>query len=307
MQWNLDQLSCLLAAADSGSFSAAARRLGKAQSAVSTAIAHLELDLGLTLFDRRRRTPVLTAEGEAIVLEAREILRQCDQLAARANALASGEESRLTLAVDEALPYPPLMEALTVLAERWPALELSLLNGAQDDIPSWVADGTADLGVLFSQPTLPETLSVRQIARLSQTAIVAADHPLANEREVRLSTLSRYRQLVVASPLGGNPLGGNPLGGNPLGGHRLARLSPRVWQLNSYYAIAELVSQGIGWALVPEHIAAYPMYRALVSRLAISELPEPASVGVELVRRRAAGQGPIARWLEGELSARLSR
>ncbi|MDW5378476.1 LysR family transcriptional regulator [Halomonas sp. HP20-15] len=302
MQWNLDQLGCLLAAADSGSFSAAARRLGKAQSAVSTAIAHLELDLGLTLFDRRRRTPVLTAEGEAVVLEAREILRQCDQLAARASALASGEESRLTLAVDEALPYPPLMEALTVLAERWPALELSLLNGAQDDIPSWVADGTADLGVLFSQPTLPETLSVRQIARLSQTAIVAAAHPLAGEREVRLSTLSRHRQLVVASALGGNPLGGAPLGG-----HRLARLSPRVWQLNSYYAIAELVSQGIGWALVPEHIAAYPMYRSLVSRLAISELPEPASVGVELVRRRAAGQGPIARWLENELSARLSR
>lgn len=297
MQWNLDQLDCLLAAADSGSFSAAARRLGKAQSAVSTAIAHLELDLGLTLFDRRRRTPVLTAEGEAVVLEAREILRQCDQLAARASALASGEESRLTLAVDEALPYPPLMEALTVLAERWPALELSLLNGAQDDIPSWVADGTADLGVLFSQPTLPEALSVRQIARLSQTAIVAADHPLAGEREVRLSTLSRHRQLVVASPLGGTPLGG----------HRPARLSPRVWQLNSYYAIAELVSQGIGWALVPEHIAAYPMYRSLVSRLTISELPEPASVGVELVRRRAAGQGPIARWLENELSARLSR
>ena len=297
MQWNLDQLGCLLAAADSGSFSAAARRLGKAQSAVSTAIAHLELDLGLTLFDRRRRTPVLTAEGEAVVLEAREILRQCDQLAARANALASGEESRLTLAVDEALPYPPLMDTLTVLAERWPALELSLLNGAQDDIPSWVADGTADLGVLFSQPTLPETLSVRQIARLSQTAIVAADHPLAGEREVRLSTLSRHRQLVVASPLGGTPLGGQ----------RLARLSPRVWQLNSYYAIAELVSQGIGWALVPEHIAAYPMYRSLVSRLMISELPEPASVGVELVRRRAAGQGPIARWLERELSARLSR
>ena len=126
---------------------------------------------------------------------------------------------------------------------------------------------------------------------------IAADHPLAGEREVRLSTLSRHRQLVVASPLGGTPLGGQ----HP------ARLSPRVWQLNSYYAIAELVSQGIGWALVPEHIAAYPMYRSLVSRLMISELPEPASVGVELVRRRAAGQGPIARWLERELSARLSR
>lgn len=296
MHWNLDQLTCLLAAAEHGSFSAAARQLGKAQSAVSTAIAHLELDLGLTLFDRRHRTPTLTAAGQAMVREAREILRQCDQLEARARALASGEESHLTLAVDEALPYPPLMDALRVLAERWPALELSLLNGAQDDIPTWVADGTADLGILFSQPSLPEILTARQIARLSQTAIVAVDHPLADESDVRLSTLSRHRQLVVASPLGSTP-----------GGNRSARLSPRIWQLNSYYAIAELVTQGIGWALVPEHIAAYPMYRALVRRLTIGDLPAPPGVSVELVRRRAAGQGPIARWLEDELSTRLSR
>lgn len=292
MHWNLDQLACLLAAAEHGSFSAAARKLGKAQSAVSTAIAHLEVDLGLTLFERSGRTPTLTAAGIAMISEAREILRQCDQLQARAQALASGEEPRLTLAVDEALPYPPLMDALLALAGRWPALELSLLNGAQAEIPHWVDNGTADLGVLFSQPTLPTALAVRQIARLSQTAIVAAQHTLARQPTVRLSTLSRYRQLVVSSPLGGN---------------RQARLSPRVWQLNSYYAIAELVAQGIGWALVPEHIADYPMYREQLRRLTIDELPDPPSVGVELVHRRAGAQGPIARWLQDELSARLSR
>lgn len=292
MHWTLDQLLCLLTAAESGSFSAAARRLGKAQSAVSTAIAHLEVDLGLTLFDRRGRTPVLTAAGQAMVSEAEEILRQCEQLEARARALASGEEARLTLAVDEALPYPPLMETLLALAEQWPALELSLLNGAQDDIASWVDEGTADLGVLFSQPTLPATLTARQIARLSQTAIVATHHPLGAQREARLSALSRHRQLVVASRLGGR---------------RMPHLSPRVWQLNSYYAIAELVAQGIGWALVPEHIASYPMYRESVRRLTILELPQPPSVGVELVHRRDGGQGPIARWLQEALSERLCR
>lgn len=280
-----------MAAAATGSFSAAARQLGKAQSAVSTAIANLEADLGLTLFDRQGRTPVLTAAGEAVVAEAREILRQCDQLQARALTLASGEEPRLTLAVDEALPYPPLMETLVALAERWPALELSLLNGAQDEIARWVDEGTAHIGVLFSQPSLPPALSVRQIARLSQAAIVATRHPLARHSEIRLSMLSRHRQLIVASRLGGR---------------HVPRLSPRVWQFNSYYAIAELVTQGIGWALVPEHIAAYPMYREQLKRLAITELPEPPRVGVELVHRRAAAQGPIARWLQDELSVRLS-
>lgn len=64
---SLEQFKALLAAAETGSFSAAARRLGKAQSVVSTAIANLEIDLGLELFDRSGRYPVLTEAGAASV------------------------------------------------------------------------------------------------------------------------------------------------------------------------------------------------------------------------------------------------
>lgn len=57
---SLEHFKALLATAETGSFSAAARRLGKAQSVVSAAIANLEIDLGLALFDRSGRYPVLT-------------------------------------------------------------------------------------------------------------------------------------------------------------------------------------------------------------------------------------------------------
>lgn len=57
---NLQQLETLLMVVNTGSFSAAARKLGKAQSAVSTAISDLEIDLDLQLFDRSGRYPVLT-------------------------------------------------------------------------------------------------------------------------------------------------------------------------------------------------------------------------------------------------------
>ena len=80
MSLSLESLQLLVAAADSGSFSAAARRLGKAQSAVSTGIANLEIDLGLTLFDRSGRLPRLTAPGERMVAEARALLAQQGQL-----------------------------------------------------------------------------------------------------------------------------------------------------------------------------------------------------------------------------------
>lgn len=60
MHYSPESLIAFVEAASLGSFSAAARKLGKSQSTVSTAIAHLEIDLGLTLFDREKRYPVLT-------------------------------------------------------------------------------------------------------------------------------------------------------------------------------------------------------------------------------------------------------
>ena len=77
-----------VATAEAGSISAAARRLGKAQSAVSTAIALLEADLGFDLFDRSRRNVQLTAAGEVMLLEARELLRQAEGLDQRAQSLS---------------------------------------------------------------------------------------------------------------------------------------------------------------------------------------------------------------------------
>ena len=71
---SIDQLLVLLAVAEEGSFTAAARRLGRATSAVSYAIDTLEQQLGLPLFDRgTTRKPRLTREGEAVVSEAKAV------------------------------------------------------------------------------------------------------------------------------------------------------------------------------------------------------------------------------------------
>ena len=61
----LDQLRTFIAAADEGSFSAAGRKLRRAQSVVSQTLANLEAQLGVTLFDRSARYPSLTDEGRA--------------------------------------------------------------------------------------------------------------------------------------------------------------------------------------------------------------------------------------------------
>ena len=80
----IDQLLVLLAVAEEGSFTAAAKRLGRATSAISYAIDVLEQQLGLPLFDRgTTRKPRLTREGEAILSEARAVAFSVETLRAR--------------------------------------------------------------------------------------------------------------------------------------------------------------------------------------------------------------------------------
>ena len=287
MRWTLDQLECLTAAAEQGSFSAAARRLGRAQSAISTAIGHLEDDLGCMLFDRQGRLPQLTPAGEAVLHEARAVLHQCQRLDARARAIAEGEEASLVMAIDEALvEMPPVDSTLEALAHRYPALQLTLLYGAQGDIAGWVEDRTADIGILLSQQARGPLLEGQRIAHLKQLLVVAQDHPLAKLPAPDLSDLASHRQLVIASRTGS--------------AGRQA-ISARFWRLNSFYSMAELATRGLGWALVPQHIASYPPFRDHLTTLTGEALGVAPRIEVEMIARRDSAQGPVARWLRQSL------
>jgi len=102
----LDQMRSFVAVVENGSFRAAARRLARVQSAVSHAVANFEAALGVTLFDRSERRPQLTAEGRALLADARAILLKVDALRARARGLGEGVELGLSLVVDTLFPMP---------------------------------------------------------------------------------------------------------------------------------------------------------------------------------------------------------
>jgi DNA-binding transcriptional LysR family regulator len=105
----LDQLRILIAVAETGSFSAAARRLGRVQSAVSQSVQALEATLGVALFDRGKRTPKLSDAGRALLADAQQIVRGTESLRARAESIASEVEPELSLAVDAVFPGDVLM------------------------------------------------------------------------------------------------------------------------------------------------------------------------------------------------------
>src|SRR6202790_1389735 len=117
---SIDQLLVLLAVAEAGSFSATAKRLGRATSAISYAIDTLEQQLGLSLFDRgTTRKPRLTQQGEAVVSEARSVAHSIDTLRARVRGFLDELEPEVSLVVDSMLPSDRLTTLLREFNARF--------------------------------------------------------------------------------------------------------------------------------------------------------------------------------------------
>ncbi|WP_300176943.1 LysR family transcriptional regulator [uncultured Aliivibrio sp.] len=286
MNWTLDQLNAFVTSVKCGSFSAAARKMGKAQSRISTAIANLEADLGFDLFDRSARLPVLTQDGEDMFIEAQAILEQCERLQARADTAATGEEIALTVALDEAVPIDVFEDFFQKISVTFPLLKLTIINGSQADIAKWVEEKKADLGFLFRVNTLSDSLEYRSLGFFNQALVVSPDHPLAKYKTPTLIQLNQHRQLVIRDRVGHS--------------HEKA-ISANHWYIDSYYYITALVIRNVGWALVPEHVLESEWYQNKTIRLSTYHIPDALQIEIGVVKRRDSGIGNAMEWMLDEI------
>jgi len=176
----LDQLDVFRAVARTGSFSAAGRALGRAQSGVSYAIANLERLLEVELFDRSGHRPVLTEAGEALLADAHATLRRAEALVGRAHALRGGIEGRVAVAVDVMFPTPDLTAVLRRFLEVFPDVELALYTEALGGVAALVASGAADIGIGTSDVHVPAALETRALGALEMVFVAAPGHPVVH-------------------------------------------------------------------------------------------------------------------------------
>lgn len=285
---NLQQLDILLAVVAAGSFSAAARKLGKAQSAVSTAISELEIDFNLQLFDRSGRYPKLTVAGTRILQQAQLVRQQCQQLTELAADLAGGVESRLCLAVDDEGQLPWLAPVLAEFSAQFPKLELQVLFPLLEDLTRMLERGDADLGICFQPQHLPEPFLRWPLQQLQFAAAVSTAHPLAALAEVTTADLLQHRQLMVT-------------GRGESSEKQRGRLSSQVWWLEGDIAVLALVEQHLGWAWLPLHVLQPAMLQGKIKLLPINSEPAQLPLQLELWQLRDKTLGPAGLWLRQRL------
>lgn len=290
MTVSLEQLEAFVASAEHGSFSAAGRALRKAQSAISTQVSNLETDLGVMLFSREGRHPVLTPAGDRLLREARVVLDRRAHLIGVAASFEAHVESRLVVAIDELYPEAVQAELLAEFAAHFPHVELELLFPMMEDVSRLVMDGKADIGVMWRQEVLPPEIGFHTLGWVPLQLVCGKDHPLA-EGVVEWEDLKRHRQLMVAVRSEGPE-------------KQRLRTAAEVWWVESHWVILQLVRRGIGWALVPDHIIRESTVR---EDLAIPPLRFDGAdwpVALELVWHKQRPSGPAARWLRERFTAR---
>ena len=177
---SFDQLTVFLSVVETGSFAAAGRKLGRATSAISYAIANLELQLGLPLFDRdRTRKPTLTEAGAAVLSEARTVRVGVDNLRAKVKGLLEGLEPEVALVVDVMLPTSRLVDAMQAFGAAFPTVSLRLQVEALGAVAQPVHSGVAHIGICEPRHGKVPALERIKVGGVDLIPVAAPSHPLA--------------------------------------------------------------------------------------------------------------------------------
>jgi DNA-binding transcriptional LysR family regulator len=279
----LDQLRVLVAIADEGSFSAAARKLRRVQSAISQSVRLLEGTLDVQMFDRTAKYPVLTPQGAVLLADARRLLREADALRARARGMAQGLEAELALAVDPLFPNAVLMRALRDLERDYPTLPIKLVTAGITAPERLLREQAVTLAIYSLETTGAEDLNATFLVDIEMVPVVAAKHALAMVAgPLTRKELSEHVQLVLSNA--------------GSSGWTRGVVSPKTWRFADLHARLEFLLEGFGWCNMPRHLVA-PAIAA--GRLVELHLPEPSGFRLALhaVQESARPAGPGGRAL----------
>lgn len=243
---NLGHWRLVMAIAKSGSISQAAERVGMTQSGASQALAQLEKVLGGKLFIRHHRDVATTAFGEQVLEQARAMLDSFDAIRHLADDRQGLRGGRVRLGCFPSVIATRLVSHLASFRQRYPDIDIILLEGSDQEVETWLARGTIDLGVILNPAPDRHALILGKDAWV---ALLPNVHPLARRSTkagIDLATLTKQPYIHAT-------------GGCHINGVRLAKEAEQAFTdirvtVQDWGSACVLVREGMGVAIVPESV-----------------------------------------------------
>ncbi|RLZ08151.1 LysR family transcriptional regulator [Acinetobacter sp. 2JN-4] len=284
MNINQEQLLMFQTVIEIGSFSAAARKLGKVPSAVSMSIANLEIDLNLNLFDRIGREPTPTAEAIVLYGKTQQLLIEMNQWKQHAYALSTGLESTLNIVVVSELLHTNWTDYITLLEQHFPSLAINIVSAPQEDALQMLLDQSAQLALMFEREHLDSREQFVELKQEALVPVIAENHPLAQLEQVSFEQMVQTRQIVVAS--------------------RDKNIKPELlfskdyWRTDNHHSACMMIVRNLGWGVLPlEMFNENPELKKKLKILKLYDFSPKFEYYVDLVWSRESELGAAARFL----------
>ncbi|WP_087022245.1 LysR family transcriptional regulator [Thaumasiovibrio subtropicus] len=285
---NIEHLHYFTTVVEMGSFTAAGRKLNRDRSSIGQAIANLEIDLGVTLFDRHGRTITLTPEGEALYGKARTLLQGYQSFCQFSQNLSSDIESSLTIGIDHFTTLNEMSRIDKAIHTAFPGLHVHWQRQHTDALDPLLEAGTIDIALrLFQNRDLPEVFHPQHVDNVTLVSVMHRDtaesHPTQRlHSELRKVPLIAYPDLdkVVRTDRFEN-----------------------VQQVFSPEAALEIVSQKAAWSIFPLQLISPESERYIQVSL---DTNAPMYGRRILIWHHSHRFGKAQRWLANQLTSLLS-
>ena len=284
LKTTLEQWRALQAVVDHGGYVAAAKHLGRTHSAVNHAVQRLQQQLGVELLELHGRKARLTAIGEVLLRESRQLSERAQSLESLAEVLAAGWETHITLSVDELYPAEHLSEVLKVFLPQSRGCQLRIRNDVLGGSQEVIEQRGADLVIFASDQPASESESV---GRATFIPVAHPSHPVFSEGgSMRLASLSQHTQIAIADTAA-----------------KAQAKRDSEWLLteqrvtvSTFSAALHLLTRGVGYCFVPQHLARNSLRRGALKKIPISN-HRLHQVGLQMTLPKGAASGPATRRL----------
>ena len=273
MENSLLKYLALVRTVEKGSFTAAARSMGYAQSSVSKMIADLEKEWGLTLLERSKSGVCPTSAGEQMLPYVRKLLNEYASLEGQVDRLNGLETGVVRIGTFASVAINILPDIFARLKADYPGITYELLLGDYDEIEDWISEGRVDCGFL-RLPTLPEFETI-ELIKDEYKVVLPPGHPLAKKKSVKIEELDGEPFLLLEH-------GGRTEVSDLLESYHVKPdIAFTTWE---DYAIMALVEKGLGVSILPDMIL-----RRIPYKLEIRPLKAPyyRMIGLAFKDRRS--------------------
>ncbi|CZF79820.1 HTH-type transcriptional regulator CysL [Grimontia celer] len=288
--FSYEHLAAFCATVEEGSYSKAARRLGKDRTTIREQIKALEDSYAIALFDIEGKSAVATNAGQAIYKQAQLLVKNSERLNTRLLKSYLEPITQLDIYHDVLAPAPLILHIERLMNEHYPDIKLNWLHRNRDDALKAVSEGKNKLALMQYKLSnqSPYPLGFVNLGSDDLNVYCNPHHPLAKLERVTVGDLQLERQYLSENLMVSAP--------------ELFSVSADVRIVSNNDILLELVKNE-GWTVIPQSLAEPSVKQKHLIKLQLDELASSLNVGISFFYPEAIESTPELQTLLSSIKA----